>query len=84
MESTALASQIARAVPRTLEPEYITVPQAQVVCSLGKSSIYSVIKDPKNKIRTRAFSLGRARRKKVRLIHYGDLLRFLDQLPVDL
>lgn len=65
-------------------PEYVTVAQAQVVCNLGKSSIYTVIKDPANKIRTRAFSLGKARQRKVRLIHYGDLLRFLDNLPEDL
>jgi hypothetical protein len=67
-----------------LEPAYITISQAQYVSGLGKSSIYNIIRDPGNKIRTRAFSTSKARRKKVRLIHYADLLRFLDRLPRDL
>lgn len=70
--------------PRAVEPEYVPFQSALLVSGLGKSSLYAVIKDPANKIRTRAFSTGKARRKKVRLIHYGDLLRYLDSLPEDL
>jgi hypothetical protein len=81
---TISASRIAQSVPKTLEPEWITPSQAQYVSGLGKSSIYTVIKDPANKIRTRAFSLGKARQRKVRLIHYQDLLRYLHNLPEDL
>jgi hypothetical protein len=83
MESDTLASQIARAVPITLEPEYITISQAQVVSNLGKSSLYNLIKG--RLVRSRVFSLSRSGKgKRIRLVHYQDLLRFLDQLPEDL
>ncbi len=83
MESNTLASQIARAVPRTLEPEYITVSQAQVVCNLGKSSIYNLVNN--RLVRSRVFSISRSGRgKRIRLINYRDLLRYLDELPEDL
>jgi hypothetical protein len=83
MESITLASQIARAVPRTLEPEYITVSQAQVVCNLGKSSLYNLIN--KRLIKSRVFSISRSGKgKRIRLIHYPSLLQFLEDLPEDL
>jgi GTP-binding protein EngB required for normal cell division len=83
MESNTLASQIARAVPKTLEPEYITIPQAQIVSNLGKSSLYNIIN--KRLVKSRVFSISRSGRgKRVRLISYKDLLRFLDTLPEDL
>jgi hypothetical protein len=67
-----------------LEPNYITISQAQYVSGLGKTSLYTVIKDPANKVRTKAFCLSKARRKKVRLIHYADLVAYLDRLPADI
>lgn len=67
-----------------LEPQYVTVSQAQYVSGLGKSSIYNIVRDPANKVRTKAFCTSKTRRKKVRLIHYADLLAFLDRLPKDL
>ena len=83
MESTTLASRIARVVPRTLEPEYITISQAQVVSNLGKSSLYNLVNN--RLVRSRVFSISRSGRgKRIRLIHYKDLLHFLDTLPEDL
>jgi len=65
-----------------LEPRYITINQATFFSGLGRSSIYNIVKDPTNKVRTKAFSLSKARKKKVRLIHYGDLVAYLDRLPI--
>ena len=65
-------------------PEYITIAIAQQLSGLGKSSVYKIIKDPANKVRTRAFCMTKARQKKVRLVNYRDLVAYLDRLPTDL
>jgi hypothetical protein len=68
-----------------LEAKYITVSQAQLVSNLGRSSVYNIINDPRNKIRTKCFSTKRDNpHRKVRLINYEDFLKFLDCLPEDL
>ena len=78
MEPTILSE------PKAPDIEYITLETAQLISGLGKSSVYSVVGNPENHIRTRAFCLGERRRKKKRLIHYRDWLAYLDRLPVDL
>jgi len=70
--------------PKAPDIEYITLETAQLISGLSKSSVYSVIGDPENRIRTRAFCLGPKRRKKVRLINYRDWIAYLDRLPIDL
>jgi hypothetical protein len=67
-----------------LKPEWLTTSQAQYVSGLGKSSIYNIVKDPANGVRTRAFCRSTDRRRKVRLINYSDLLAFISRLPEDL
>lgn len=67
----------------TLDPEYITIVQCQQLSSLGKTSIYKVIRDESNKVRTKSFCTSPTRLRCVRLVNRKDFLAFLERLPED-
>jgi hypothetical protein len=47
-----------------LEPRYITINQATFYSGLGRSSIYNILRDRKNRVGTRAFAYPRIARKR--------------------